>query len=991
VDVIKGGMKFYRGSGKAARAYVEADHHRADDYYLAEGSGIAQLIEIRGAEGEVLPTVEMDGDTYEAWVEGTDIRTGAPKGRLRQDEHALRFAEVIVNGPKSWSLAAGLHPDVSTAYEAAQDKAVQEIGRYVAANACTRLGPRGGQVQVHVDSVEMAAIRHYTSRAGDPHRHIHLQFNARVPVGEKWRGIDSAAMLRMQRAINGIGHRAVIADPAFRAALAAHGYELDADGEIVQLAAVVPAMSKRSAQVATNVERYEREWRAANPGAEPSAEQIPSWDTRAWEDARPAKAKKPTRGEDCEDEWLTELRTLGVDIDAHRAALPTAVRAVTIGSVDRAAAADRALAVLGSGARGRSTWCVFDIRGGVEEVLSKLDVVGDRAGYQEMAEDIAARVLDKCLSVVDQQTVPEHIRHLTSEAVIELRRDITGRLAVRGAVEYEAATVEELGAALARLEAQRGEPLSLDEGQVAAVRAVAGTGPLVFIEGAAGAGKTSMLAAAHEVIQAQGRQMRVVAPTKKAANVAAAEIGTDSNTAAGLAYAYGFRWDDDGVWTRMAIGDTDTDGFTYHGPRAADRLSAGDVLVVDEAGMLDQETARALLHIADEAGANLVYVGDRRQLPAVGIGGVLDMVATWSPQTIELSSIHRFRKNVVADDGGLANVPDTEYAALSLEIRSGIDPGATFDRLLAGGHVQLWDSDAEALANVALTVVDRHVDGETQAVSVATNDEAGLINEAVHQQLVDRGLIDTAVTVNGVDGLEIGVGDRVMTRENSAQYGVANRQVWTVTAITDDGQIEAAGPQHAAASLPATYVQENVHLAYATTTHGVQGETASHADLLLSQATDAAGAYVGLTRGRHSNTVHIVADNPEQARDQWIEAAGRNRADLGLEHARYAAINEARNYRQTPTEAVEQSNAPAAVPAAPDRARRSRSAVGERRIPGTGRADPNRRSFADRMRDIENEVGTVLAADDDAVVEQLPSDYDIDERPDQPRRSGPRL
>lgn len=985
-------MKFYRGSGKAARAYVEADHHRADDYYLAEGSGVAQLIEVRGADGEVRPTVEMDGDTYEAWVEGTDIHTGLPKGRVRQDEHALRFAEVVVNGPKSWSLAAGLHPDVSTAYEAAQDKAVQEIGRYVAANACTRLGPRGGQVQVHVDSVEMAAIRHYTSRAGDPHRHIHLQFNARVPVGDKWRGIDSAAMLRMQRAINGIGHRAVVADPQFREALAAHGYELDADGEIVQLAAVVPAMSKRSIQVAKNAERYEQEWRAANAGAEPSAEQMRSWDTRAWEDARPAKAKQPTQGEDCEQEWLTELRTLGVDVEAHRAAEPVTVRGVTIGSVNRPEVADRALAVLGSGARGRSTWCVYDIRGSVEEVLAKLGVVGDRAGFQEMAEDIAARVLEKCLSVVEQATVPEHVRHLTSAAVIELRQDINGRLAVRGAVEYHPATVDELGAAVARLDAVRDQPLQLDEGQVAAVRAISGTGPLVFVEGAAGAGKTSMLAAAHEVIQAQGRHMRVVAPTKKAATVAAAEIGTDSNTAAGLAYAHGFRWDQDGVWTRMAVGETDGQGFTYHGPRAADRLHEGDVLVVDEAGMLDQETARALLHIADEAGANLVYVGDRRQLPAVGIGGVLDLVSTWAPQQIELASIHRFRKNVVADDGELANVPDTEYASLSLEIRSGIDPGAAFDRLLAEGHVQLWGSDAEALANLSMTVVDRHTAGETQAVSVATNDEASLLNEAVHQQLVEHGQVDTTVTVHGSDGLEIGVGDRVMTRENSAQYGVANRQTWTVTAVTAEGQVQLAGDIYQQATLPQDYVADNLHLAYATTTHGVQGATATHADLLLSPATDAAGAYVGLTRGRHTNTVHIVADTNDQAREQWVEAAGRNRADLGLEQARRAALNEVRNYRQTPTDTVGQSEAPAAV-AGPEEAPRHRPASGQRRLPGARRPDPTRPSFADRMRDIENKVDTVMTTDADpgTDAEQLISDYDIDERPDQPRQTGPRL
>ncbi len=57
----------------------------------------------------------------------------------------------------------------------------------------------------------------------------------------------------------------------------------------------------------------------------------------------------------------------------------------------------------------------------------------------------------------------------------------------------------------------------------------------------------------------------------------------------------------------------------------------GDLLLVDEAGMLDQDTARALLTIADEAGARVAFVGDRHQLPAVGRGGVLDHAAGWAP------------------------------------------------------------------------------------------------------------------------------------------------------------------------------------------------------------------------------------------------------------------------------------------------------------------------------------------------------------------------
>ena len=122
----------------------------------------------------------MDGEAYERWVGGYDVDTHRAKGRLRTDEQGVRFVEVTVNGPKTWSLAAVLHPEVAAAYDAAQDRAASEIIGWLAGHATTRVGPRGRQVQVPVEEIEAAVVRHYTSRAGDPHRHLHLQVNARV-------------------------------------------------------------------------------------------------------------------------------------------------------------------------------------------------------------------------------------------------------------------------------------------------------------------------------------------------------------------------------------------------------------------------------------------------------------------------------------------------------------------------------------------------------------------------------------------------------------------------------------------------------------------------------------------------------------------------------------------------------------------------------------------------------------------------------------------
>ena len=87
------------------------------------------------------------------------------------------------------------------------------------------------------------------------------------------------------------------------------------------------------------------------------------------------------------------------------------------------------------------------------------------------------------------------------------------------------------------------------------------------------------------------------------------------------------------------------------------------------------------------------------------------------------------------------------------------------------------------------------------------------------------------------------------------------------------------------ATLPADYVNRHVELAFASTAYGAQGETVDSAHLVVGEATGAAAAYVGMTRGRHRNVAHLVADSVDDARQQWIEVFGRDRADLGPGHA----------------------------------------------------------------------------------------------------------
>jgi exodeoxyribonuclease V alpha subunit len=679
---MHGGVKFYRGAPAAARHYVERDRSRADDYYLGEGTGVATRL--AATPGGVERVGELTGDAYEQWVTGIDIESGKPKGRLRKDPNALRFVEVTVNGPKTWSLAAALHPETSAALDAAQDKAAAEIIGWVARHATTRVGPRDRQVQVPVERIEAAVIRHYTSRAGDPHRHLHLQINARVWAAGAWRGLHSVGIRDSIEAINGIGHAAVATDPQFRAVLAQHDFSLDNEsGEICELAPYAGAFSARTAQIRRNVDRYEAGWRTGHPGEEPGLRLREAWDRRAWAEARPDKIV-PRDGAELVARWLDELRDLGYRDPDH----PALLGATQVGWIDRDGAAEWAISQLGAK---RSAWNAADIRGHVEVLLAQADLVADRAARIELAEDITARALEQCAPLLLRQDVPEHVRAYTSPHVLQVEAEIIARMARRAARP----------ARRVRLGGRGIEPT-----QAAVVGALCGDGQMLVVEGAAGAGKTTALRTIQALLARQGRRLVVVTPTLKAAEVAAAETGAEGHSAAWLVHQHGWRWDSEGHWIRRP------DAV----PQQAAQLHPGDLLLVDEAGILDQDTVLALFTIADETGVRIALVGDRHQLPAVGRGGVLDHAVAWAHPSavVSLETVHRFT--------------DPAYAALSLRMRTGDNPAEVFDELSRRGLIVVHPSEVERTAALAKT-------GATGALVIAdTREQVSDLNAAIRDQ-----------------------------------------------------------------------------------------------------------------------------------------------------------------------------------------------------------------------------------------------------------------
>ncbi len=858
---MKGGVILFRGTGRAALRYLEADRSRADDYYLESGAAIAQFTALDGT-GAVTGECALTPEEYAAWVDwinpltGESMGTPRKAGQIRQG--SPRFAEVVVNAPKSLSIAAALHPEVSAALDIAQADAVAEIRRWLGKHSVTRIGPRGKQEIVPIQQLHTVSIVHQTSRAGDPHRHIHFQIGTRVWAAGAWRGLDTAALFKQQGAIRALGTAVIAAHPHLAAVLDQHGLTLDpVTGEVAELQPYNAILSKRSAQVQRNLAKFLAEWEAAHPGQEPGPVVRGRLEAMAWDHQRPAK--KPATRKD-EAAWRIELAEAGYTPN------PARVRRVAPAALDELRVQQIASRALDRCAAAASTWTVHSVQEHVTRIITE---AGVRATPEELHDIITITTqlaVSDCLSVLPPDMVqPEYVAHLTTLHVVAVEMQLRDRLTARathGTVRVPDVT---------RLAHRH----HLDPEQTQAAAAIAGTDPLVIVEGAAGAGKTTMLGAAIEAATADGRRTRVVTPTKKAADVAARELGVHADSVAKLVHEHGWRWNRDGIWTRLAPGDTDpATGTTYTGPSAAAQLVQRERIVVDEAGMLDQDTALALLTVADEAGATLALVGDRAQLPAVGRGGVLDITAHLAGRVYDMTTVHRFT--------------DPAYAALTVQMRRSEHPSLLFHRLHALGLILLHEDSETVQEAVARDAQSG------DAITTATNDEAREVNERIREERVRDGLVDDRRTTTGSDGLSIGAGDLIQTRQNDSDVQVTNRQTWAVQSVGHDGTVWAkehgtGRRRERTVRLPAAYVAEHTHLAYASTAYGVQGATVPASHTILSDALDASGVYVGMTRGRDTNRLHIVAADLDDARDQFTAVLERDRADRGLAAATQAA------------------------------------------------------------------------------------------------------
>lgn len=221
---------------------------------------------------------------------------------------------------------------------------------------------------------------------------------------------------------------------------------------------------------------------------------------------------------------------------------------------------------------------------------------------------------------------------------------------------------------------------------------------VMAIRGIAGAGKTTLMQEAVEAIEAGGHTVVALAPTSEAARgVLRAEGFPDAETVA-----------------RFLVDE---------------RLQAkasGQVLWIDEAGLLGLPTLGRVFALAERLGARVVLAGDSRQHSAVERGDALRLLEQHAG--LEPAEVRQVRRQKNPELRRAVEALANGETRLGLERLEKLDaiaelPDGVRDRTLAAEYV-----DALARREMVLAIAPTHVEGTR-------------VTDAIRGELLGRGLI----------------------------------------------------------------------------------------------------------------------------------------------------------------------------------------------------------------------------------------------------------
>lgn len=413
------------------------------------------------------------------------------------------------------------------------------------------------------------------------------------------------------------------------------------------------------------------------------------------------------------------------------------------------------------------------------------------------------------------------------------------------------------------------KPFRLSQEQRQAAYDLTGPGQYTFLKGAAGVGKSATMAPTFrvyaEAFKAQGRRVIGVAPANKQATELAKSTGIQTQTVHSLLIKH-----QEALAARRA-------GQRF---KKQDLIGCGDIVVCDEAGMLDTYQMHNLVVACHQAGARLICVGDRNQHDAVETAALFGLLHdAVGDRCAKIETIAR----------QMDQFKPTAQALYEGKVSDAIRHMQRYGQLkvFADGVNEADELVGDVFADMKVGLpgkdgVVRELDWSQILVLADTNEQVRALNDKIRDARFARGelsvggsvSIETEVLPGERFTLQVAIGDRLLLRKtakDAQKEPIYNGDLGTVLGIeritreVDGDRIEdilftIARDDGRAIKIQASEY-ESLQYGYAMTGHKAQGMTVMQTYYLPSSYASLQAWYVAYTRGIHGCKTYLSDAN----------------------------------------------------------------------------------------------------------------------------------
>ncbi|TBF55316.1 Ti-type conjugative transfer relaxase TraA [Rhizobium leguminosarum] len=442
----------------------------------------------------------------------------------------------------------------------------------------------------------------------------------------------------------------------------------------------------------------------------------------------------------------------------------------------------------------------------------------------------------------------------TTRDILRIEYDMARSAQVLSERRGFAVSSRHVAAAVKNVETQDPEkPFKLDAEQVDAIRHVAGDSGIAAIVGLAGAGKSTLLAGARVAWESEGRRVIGAALAGKAAEGLEDSSGIRSRTLAS--------------WELIWANGHET-------------LHRGDVVVIDEAGMVSSQQMARVLKLVEQAGAKVVLVGDAMQLQPIQAGAAFRAI-TERIGFAELAGVRRQREPWAREASRLFARGETEKGLDAYAQQGHLVEAETRDEVIARIVGDWTKALRQAIRNSAATGNDGRPRGDELLVLAHTNQDVKRLNEALRSVMTGEGALGEGRSFQTARGArEFAAGDRIIFLENARflepraprlgpQY-VKNGMLGTVVSTGDKrgDTLLSVRLDNGRDVVISEDSYRNVDHGYAATIHKSQGSTVERTFVLATGMMDQHLTYVSMTRHRDRADLYAAKEDFE-ARPEW--------------------------------------------------------------------------------------------------------------------------